>query len=100
MVPRKTVMLSDDEQAAVAALTSPSEHTRAVLSRWADDHGVSLGRESESAVLRALVQVGLESVRQAQLEAGYRALAQESGTEARAEARAARARQVKRAEAG
>jgi hypothetical protein len=89
-------MLDDEEEAAVAELTSPSEEVRALLTGWASSHGVSLGRQSESSILRALIKVGLASLREARLEAGYRALAQSTHSEERAEDRTARARYIAR----
>ncbi len=93
---RKTVMLNDEEQAAIVELTSPSDEVRAVLTGWASSHDVSLGRQSESAILRALIKVGLESLREARLEAGYRALTQSTHPDEQREGRAARARHLAR----
>jgi hypothetical protein len=92
MVVRKSVLLDDDEQASLAELTSPSDEMRAVLTGWASTHHVTLGRQSESSILRALIKVGLASLREARLEAGYQALARESHPDERTESRSARAR--------
>ncbi len=96
MTVRKSVVLDDEEQAALAELTEPSDEMRETLAGWAQAHGVTLSRSSESAVLRALIKVGLASLREARLEAGYRALAATATETDHAESRVAREWHVSR----
>lgn len=93
---RKSVVLGDAEQAALAELARPSQEVEEVLAAWAADHGITVDRSSESALLRALIRVGLDSLREARLEAGYRALAGAATDTERAESRVARDRHLSR----
>lgn len=77
---RRTVNLSDAEATALYRFTGDSPDAQ-TLASLVGDEGVPY---SESAAVRALVKLGMDRVREAQLEEGYHNLAQSRTEEDRA----------------
>ncbi|KRQ23336.1 MULTISPECIES: hypothetical protein [unclassified Mycobacteroides] len=98
MSKRVSLILKDVDEAVIAPYLDEDSDAFEVLRQWAELRGQA-GIKSEAAVLRVLLQAGVEAVRNHALEGGYSQLAQEFNAEgAHAERLAARARYTERTE--
>lgn len=99
MTKRLSLILGDrDQQLLEPFIHAGSSHHR-VLQRWAVAHGAG-SANSEAAAIRALLQAGVEALRDDVLDEGYAELGQVlRGVEERDERRTARDRYVARTDA-
>lgn len=96
---RVSLILKDDDVAAIAPYLDEQSVSFAVLRQWANQRGDS-DVKSEAGALRALLHAGVEALREHVLDAGYAELAGEfNSPPAGAERKAARDRYVRRTEA-
>lgn len=99
MSKRVSLILRPVDEAVLAPYLTAGSPSFEVLRRWADERGVG-DIKSEAGALRALLQAGVEALRDDVLEAGYAELASEfNGKPENAERKAARDRYVRRTEA-
>lgn len=99
MTKRLSLILGEDDQQRLEPFMHAGTGQHEVLQRWAAEHGIG-SVNSEAAVMRALLQAGVEALRDDALDAGYAELARlYDGIEERAERRAARDRYVNQTEA-
>jgi predicted secreted protein len=75
MSKRTTVTLTESDVEALAAVADPARPESAALRAMADELGVEIRDNSESALVRALLAAGAAAVQQRALERGYRELA-------------------------
>ncbi len=105
MKKRISVSIDPEEERTIATFGDPTTAERTALTSWAVQHGVDASRlRSQAAVIRALVRVGAQSLRDEALDDGYAALAaslktSEQTTTEQAETREARERYLRRGEA-
>jgi hypothetical protein len=94
MAKRTTLTLEDADEALLAPFEQPDSLERTALIGYAAEHGwkVSEYRMSEGALIRTLLRVGAETLRDRALELGYAQLAASYTDEERAEMRAERER--------
>lgn len=96
---RVSLILRDTDEVAIAPFLSADTTQFEVLRRWVAQRGESDIR-SEAAALRALLQAGVEALRDDVLDSGYAELAAEFHADAeRAERRSARDRYADRTDA-
>lgn len=99
MTKRLSLILGDSDQLQLEPFIRAGTGQHQVLQRWAADHGVG-PVNSEAGAIRALLQAGVEALRDDVLDDGYAELAQVfTGTEERDERRVARDRYVAGTEA-
>lgn len=99
MTKRLSLILGEGDQLRLEPFIRAGTDQNQVLQRWAAEHGVG-AVNSEAAAIRALLQAGVEALRDDVLDKGYAELAQVyNGAEDRDERRAARDRYVARTEA-
>ena len=98
MAKRTTLTLEDSDEALLSAFEQPDSLERSALMGYAAEHGwkVSEYRLSEGALIRTLLRVGAETLRERALEIGYAQLEASYTDEERAEMRARRERRAKR----
>jgi hypothetical protein len=75
MSKRTTVTLTELDVEALAAVADPARPECATLRAMADELGVDIRDNSESALIRALLAAGAVAVQQRALERGYQELA-------------------------
>lgn len=92
MTKRLSLTLERDDEIAVEPFTHEGTPERATLTLLVD----ATVLPSDAAVLRALIRLGAESVRERLLDEGYAALAAAMTDEDRAEQRAIRDHQARR----
>ncbi|MCG7610744.1 MULTISPECIES: hypothetical protein [Mycobacterium] len=95
---RVSLILKDTDEAVIEPYLTEGSTSFEVLRQWASQRGES-DVKSEAGALRALLKAGAEAMREHVLDAGYAQFAEEFNGDA-AERRAARARYVRRSEAG
>lgn len=99
MSKRLSLILKDADEAVIAPYLDADTDAFDMLRQWAELRGQA-GIKTEAAALRALLQAGVEAVRNHALESGYAQLAEEFNAEpAHVERRAARDRYTERTEA-
>lgn len=99
MTRRLSLILGAADQRELEPFTQLGTGHNQALRRWATAHGAG-AVDSEAAVIRALLQVGAEALRDDVLDAGYAELAQVYGGASDSdERREARDRYVARTEA-
>lgn len=99
MSKRLSLILKDADEALIASYLDAATAEFDMLRQWAELRGQT-GIKTEAAALRALLQAGVEAVRNHALESGYAQLAEEFNAEpAHAERRVARDRYTERTEA-
>lgn len=99
MTKRLSLILSEQDQQALAPFIEAGTGQNEALQRWAAAHGAGSVR-SAAAALRVLLQAGVEALRDEVLDAGYTELARiYNGAEEGDERRSARARYLSRTEA-
>jgi hypothetical protein len=98
MAKRTTLTLDDIDEALLMEFERPESVERAALIEVAAAHGwnVSEYRLSEGALIRTLLRIGAETLRERALEIGYAQLEASLTEEERAETRARRERRAKR----
>ncbi|SIJ21038.1 Uncharacterised protein [Mycobacteroides abscessus subsp. abscessus] len=98
MSKRVSLILKDADEAEITPFLSASSVQFEVLRQWASQRGET-EIKSEAAALRALLQAGVEALRERVLDNGYAQLAAEfNSTAAHADRRAARAHYASRTE--
>jgi hypothetical protein len=99
MSKRVSLILGDADEQAIAPFIQSGTGQHEILRLWAARHG-DPSVKSEASALRALLQAGVEALRDEVLDAGYADLAAAfSGEVERSERRAARDRYVTRTDA-
>ncbi|SKK32330.1 hypothetical protein [Mycobacteroides abscessus] len=99
MSKRLSLILKDADEAVIAPYLDAATAEFDMLRQWAELRGQT-GIKNDATALRALLQAGVETVRNHALESGYAQLAEEFNAEpAQAERRVARARYTERTEA-
>jgi len=98
MTKRLSVTLPDADEQRVEQFSSQGLAREALERRLTRSGAGRVNLETEAAVIRALMEVGVQAVEEEMLEAGYAALA-ESYSEADDDRRAARRRYTERTEA-
>lgn len=98
MSKRVSLILKDADEAVIAPYLDKDSDAFDMLKQWAEQRG-QVGIKTEAAALRALLQAGIETVRNQALDNGYAQLAEEFNAEpAHIERRAARDRYTERTE--
>jgi hypothetical protein len=95
MAKRTTLTLEDTDEALLASFEQPESLERQALIGYAAEHGWNVSEyrlTSEGALVRTLLRVGAETLRERALEIGYAQLEASYTDEERAEMRALRAR--------
>jgi hypothetical protein len=94
---RISVTLDVPDQRAIEPFADPGRPEHATLETWALEHGLTIRDDSDAAVIRTLVRVGVEALREKALEDGYARLAA-SRNEDQDERRSIRDRTLNRAD--
>lgn len=97
-----SVTLDRDDETVMERFAQAGTDERTALLAWAGEHGVPVSAvSSDAALIRALLRVGAESLREQALDAGYAELAAAAETsEEHAEVRRARQRHIDHVESG
>jgi len=99
MSKRRSLILKDADEVVIAPYLEKDSTAFEALRLWAIQHG-EVDIKSEAGALRALLQAGVQAVRNHTLEVGYAQLAQEFNAEpAHRDRRGARDRYTARSEA-
>ena len=100
MAKRLSLILGEGDQRVIEPFTRPGTEHNQALRRWAESHGAG-PVSSEASALRALLQAGVDSLRDDVLDAGYAELAGAFASgDLQAERRTARDRYAARADTG
>ena len=100
MAKRLSLSLESEDQAVLARLAIEGSPERRVLLNWATLHGLHPDQiRTEASLLRVLLQMGAERVKEDALDDGYAQLAAEPDSIEQAERDEARRRYVRRTEA-
>ena len=98
MAKRLSLILGDEDQRRIGPFIEAGTGEHEVLQRWAAAHGFR-SIDSEAAAIRAVLQAGVEALRDDVLDGAYAELAHTfNAPEQRAERRAARKRYADRAD--
>lgn len=98
MSKRVSLILKDSDEVAIASYLTEGSVEFEVLNRWAVTQGIG-EVTSEASGLRALLQAGVQALREQALDIGYEELARDfNAPELGADRRAARDRYVAREE--
>jgi hypothetical protein len=100
MTKRLSLSLESEDEAMLARLAGENSPERRVLISWTRLRGMSPDQiRSEASLIRVLLRIGAERLREQALDEGYAQLAAERDAIEEAESHEARARYVHRTEA-